>query len=142
MLFPFVWQPATYRHALEICAKVDTPVFSNASCSSTADASFVSLVGCQVDIANRHERLCDEDIGTMQIKLWKQGHLQFPASCSVIEISAVRSDEQLCPEEDRAFPAKLPGYISMLRFNPLYILEVRTNTRRPQLGRVLFYKRL
>src|SRR5438093_13300363 len=98
MLFPFVWQPATYRHALEICAKVDTPVFSNASCSSTADASFVSLVGCKVDIANRHERLSDEDIGTKQIKLWKQRHLQFRAYCRVIEISALTSYDQLCPE--------------------------------------------
>src|SRR5947208_14432224 len=106
MLFPFVWQPATYRHALEICAKVDTPGFSNASCSSTADASFVSLVGCQADIANRQERLCDEDIATMQIKRWKQGHLQFPTSCRVIKISAVRSNETLCSEAIHTFPAQ------------------------------------
>ena len=138
MLFPFVWQPATYRHALEICAKVDTPVFSDAGCSFTADASLISPVGCQVDIVNRHERLCDEYIGTMQIKLWKEGHLQFAASCSVIEISVVRSDEQLRPEETRAFPPKLPRYISMLGFNPFDVHAVRQKKREPRLWRDLF----
>src|SRR5439155_26673693 len=138
IILPIGRQQASYRHALEISAKVDTPVFSDAGCSSTADASFVSLVGCQVDIVNSHERLRDEYIRTMQIKLWKQGHLQFAARCSVIEISAVRSDEQLRPEETRAFPAKLPGYISMLGFNPLDIHAVRQKKREPRLWRDLF----
>src|SRR5436305_12352441 len=108
MLFPFVWQPATYRQALEICAKVDTPVFSDAGCSFTADASLISPGGCQVDIVNPHERLRDAYIDTMQIKLWKEGHLQFAASCSVIEISVVRSAEQMPPEHTRALPPILP----------------------------------
>src|SRR5206468_3938649 len=60
------------------------------------------------------------------------------ASRSVIEISVVRSDEQLRPEETRAFPPKLPRYISMLGFNPFDVHAVRQKKREPRLWRDLF----
>src|ERR687888_2679618 len=63
MLLPVLWKPAAYRHALEICAEVDTPIFPDASCSFAADVFFVSFVRCQTDTVNRHQSFCDENVG-------------------------------------------------------------------------------
>src|SRR5439155_26570061 len=98
----------------------------------------LSLVGRQIDIVNSHMGLRDDYIRTKQIRLWKQGQRQFAGRCSVIEISAVRSDEQLRPEETRAFRPELPRYISMLGFNPLDIHAVRQKKHEPRLRRYLF----
>lgn len=89
----FLWQPAAYRHALEVGVKIDAPVFSDTGCCLTVNVSFTSFVGCQVNIIKSKRGFCDEDVGATQKKLGKQRHLQFAASCSIIEVSAARSDE-------------------------------------------------
>src|SRR5205809_5518505 len=133
MLFPFVRKPAAYRYALEIRAKVNTPVFSDTGRSPALDISFTSLVGCQVDMVNRRQRFCDENVGPTQIKVGQQRHVQFAANCSIIEISAMRSDEQLRAVEARALAAKLPRYIGTVGLNPLHIHAVRQKKREPRL---------
>src|SRR6266566_7804440 len=113
MLLPFVREPVAYRHALEIRAKVSTPVFSDTGGSLAVDVSFTSLVGRQVKMVNRHQRFCDENVGVTQIKIGQECHVQFAANCGIIEIPALRSDEQMRAEEARAFAAKLPRHIGM-----------------------------
>src|SRR6266487_807541 len=111
MLFPFFWEPSAYRHALEIRAKVDTSLFSDTGYSLTVNISFTSFVRCQVNIMKRKCRFCDENVCAMQVKLRKQRHLQFAASCCVIEVSAVRSDQELGSKETRALTAESPCHI-------------------------------
>src|SRR6266576_6348812 len=106
MLFPFVREPAAYRHALEIRAKVNTPVFSDTGFSLAVDVSLTSLVGCQVDMVNRHQCFCDENVGPTQIKVGQQRHAKLGAKRSIIEDSALRSDEQSRAVDARALAAK------------------------------------
>src|SRR5437660_11151458 len=112
MRFPFIREPAAYRHAVEIRIKLDAPVLSDTCCSFTANVSFTSFVRCQVNIMKRKRCFCDEDIDATQIKLWKQRDLQVATSCYVIEVAAVRRNEQSRSKETRTLPPNRQGTLA------------------------------
>jgi hypothetical protein len=89
-------------------------------------------------MVKRKQHFCDEEIGATQVKLGKQPHLQFATTCSVIEVPAVRGDEQLRAEKTRVLTTEPPRYIGMFRLNLFYVYAVRQKRREPRLRRNLF----
>src|SRR5215471_14402709 len=119
MLFPFRRQPGANWNAVKVRFEIDTLVLSNAGCSLTANRSFAVLLGREIEIVNRQQGLCDENVCTQQIKIGNQRHLQGSAARHVIEIRAVRCDEQLSTEKSCRIAAEPPRHIRTLGFNPL-----------------------
>src|SRR5439155_9306320 len=131
MLFPFIREPAAYRHAVEIRIKLDAPVLSDTCCSFTVKVSFTSFARCQVDIMKRKRCFCDEDIDATQIKLWKQRHLQVSTSRYIIEVAGVRRNEQSRSKETLTLTAESPGHIGAFSFDSLQADTIRQKERKP-----------
>src|SRR5262249_21639333 len=60
-------------------------------------------------------------------------HFQSAACRDVIEIPAIRRDEELSSKEACSFTVKAPGYIGVFRFDLLQINSIRQKNREPRL---------
>src|SRR5437773_10701612 len=69
MLFPFRWQPRANWDGIEVCLEINALVLPDARVPLATDASFAACVWSQIDIANRKQRLCDENVSTAEIKV-------------------------------------------------------------------------
>src|SRR5215831_8808932 len=69
-----------------------------------------------------------------KLEIGNERHFQSAACCDVLEIAAVRRDEQLAPEEARLFAAKMPRDVGLLGLNLIQINSVRQKNCEPRLG--------
>src|SRR4029453_9452980 len=67
------------------------------------------------------------------IQVGNRRHFQFAACRKVIEIPAVRRDEQLGSKEAPSFAAKSPRDVGLLRLNLLQVNSVRQKNCEPRL---------
>jgi hypothetical protein len=68
-----------------------------------------------------------------KIEIRNRHHFQSTACCNVLEIPAVRGDEQLGSEKARSFTAKAPGDVGLFRFDLLQANSVRQKNCEPRL---------
>src|SRR5438034_6294554 len=69
MFFPFCRQPRANWDAIKVCLEINALVLPDARVPLAMDASFAACVWRQIDIVNRKQRLCDENVSTAEIKV-------------------------------------------------------------------------
>src|SRR5438477_7809646 len=99
MLLPFRGQPPLNRQAFERGLKIDTFIFPDPCVSMGANASITLRIWGKVDIVESEQCFCDEKMGLAQVKIGHNRHFQCAAVRAVLEIGAVRCDEQARTEK-------------------------------------------
>src|SRR4029077_4859089 len=88
---------------------------------------------CEIEILKSQKRFRDQNVCAAKIEIGSRRHFQSAACRNVLEIPAVRGDEQLSSEEARSFVAKAPGDVGLFRFDLLQVNSVRQKNCEPRL---------
>jgi len=73
-----------------------------------------------------------------EFEIGSRRHFHSAARCNVIEVPAVRGDEQLRSEKSCPLVAKTPGNVGLFRFDLLQVNSVRQKNCEPRLARHCF----
>ena len=73
----------------------------------------------EIDIVKSEQCSRDEKMRATQVKIGNNRRFQYAAGGAVLEIGAVRRDEQARAEKARTLATQSPGHVGRVRFNPL-----------------------
>ena len=118
--------------AIKVRFHINSLIHANARMSLGVDGLTAVCIGREIDVVNRQQRFCDKDVRMAKIEIWNQCHLQSATGGRILEIEAVRRDNQLRTEKPCSLTAKLPGDIRTLRFDMLQEDPVRQKNRKPR----------
>src|SRR4029077_7880899 len=138
VLLPFCRQPSSNRQAIERGLKINTLIFPDPCVSMGANASITLRIWGKIDIVESEQCFCDEKMALAQEKMGHTRHFQCAAVRAVLEIGAVRRDEQMRAEKARLFAAQRPRDVGGLRFNSLQDNPVRQKNCEPPMKRGRF----
>src|SRR5581483_10396604 len=125
MFVPFSRKPGPEGHCLKTRLEIDASVRADARPAFAMQRAFAISKGGQVNLINRNQRFCDEQMRSPQVELRDQRHSQSAPCSAILEIAPIGGDEQLRAEKSCALPAESPRYIHVGRLDSVEIHPVR-----------------
>src|ERR1043166_6184428 len=111
MLAPTRRQPFVQRRLLKLHLEIHGLVFAGAGRTLGANKSVRSRSGCEIELVKREERFSDQQMGVAQREIGDEGALHRAAGRAILEIAAMRRDEETRAEEPAFLVSESPGHL-------------------------------